>query len=460
LDSWRRPIAILIPLSIAGLLVGAAVGPVTGLAVVCCILALIVLIHLRDLAALQTWLKDPRPETMPNVSGAWDPAFSQLARMVRSQRRSSAELKVTLDQFRLAAAAIPDGVCMLDDGNRLEWCNPSAKLHLGLDATLDTGMHVANLVRQPEFVEFLSREADGKPLRLKVARGDDDLVLSLQLVPYGSEKKLLMSQDITPIERVDTLRRDFVANVSHELRTPITVVAGFIETIADLQKPSPELIERAIHLMRDQTLRMQRLVEDLLTLSRLESEQNPVREANVDVHQLARDLYVDARALSKGKHHLQLSLESDAWLSGSEDELRSAFGNLISNAVRYTPEGGTITIGWGARGEEGVFWVKDTGIGIEPIHVPRLTERFYRVDRSRSRATGGTGLGLAIVKHVVNRHQGRLEVVSELDEGSTFSVFFPHVRLIAPPAERVASVREGATEPGREPLAQGRVEVR
>ena len=460
MDSWRRPITIMILLAIAGLIVGAALGPVPGLAVVCALLALLVVLHLRDLTALQTWLKDPRPETMPEVSGAWDPAFSQLARMIRSQRRSSAELKVTLDRFRLAAAAIPDGVCMLDGGDRVEWCNPSAESHLGLDATRDTGSHITNLVRQPEFVAFLSREVDGKPMRLKVPRGDRDLVLSLQVVPYGSEQKLLMSRDITPIEQVETLRRDFVANVSHELRTPITVVAGFIETIADMPKPSPELLQRSIHLMRDQTLRMQRLVEDLLTLSRLETEQNPIREGAVDVPELARELRADARGLSNGKHRVQLSLESDAGLSGSEDELRSAFGNLISNAVRYTPEGGAITIGWSRRGLDAAFWVRDTGIGIEPQHIPRLTERFYRVDRSRSRSTGGTGLGLAIVKHVVNRHQARLEVTSEPGKGSTFSVVFPHARLIALPSEKTASAREAVAEPDREPVAQDRVEIR
>jgi two-component system phosphate regulon sensor histidine kinase PhoR len=216
-------------LASVGLLVDAAAGPVAGLAVVCAVLALLVFVHLRDLGALQTWLKDPRPETMPNVSGAWDPAFSHLARLIRSQRRSSAELKITLDRFRLAAAAIPDGVCMLDRGDHVEWCNPSAELHLGLDATRDIGSRITNLVRQPEFVAFLSDDPDGTPLRLKFTRGERELVLSLQIVPYGRDQKLLMSRDITRIEQVETVRRDFVANVSHELRTPITVVSGFIE---------------------------------------------------------------------------------------------------------------------------------------------------------------------------------------------------------------------------------------
>jgi two-component system phosphate regulon sensor histidine kinase PhoR len=314
-------------------------------------------------------------------------------------------------------------------------------------------------MRHPEFVAVLGAEPDGPPLRIKVTRDGRELALALQVVPYGEEQKLLLSRDVTRFEEVETIRRDFVANVSHELRTPITVVAGFLENLADMPKPLPELLERSVHLMRDQTLRMQRLVEDLLTLSRLESEQYPLKEARVDVCDLARKLGADARGLSHGRHRLQLDVDSRSWLNGSEDELRSAFGNLVSNAVRYTPEGGRITIGWSSRGTEAVFWVQDTGIGIEPEHIPRLTERFYRVDRSRSRATGGTGLGLAIVKHVLHRHQARLEIVSEPGKGSTFSVVFPHARVLETPPDKTASARDTPAEPDGEPVAQRRFEV-
>jgi len=348
---------------------------------------------------------------------------------------------------------------MLDVSDRIEWCNPGAEVHLGLDAKRDGGILITNLVRHPEFVAFLGAEPTAPPLRLKVTRDGRELALSLQVVPYGEEQKLLLSRDVTRFEEVETIRRDFVANVSHELRTPITVVAGFLENLADTPKPPPELLERSVHLMRDQTLRMQRLVEDLLTLSRLESEQYPLKEAPVDVCDLARKLGADARGLSHGRHRVRLDLESRSWLNGSEDELRSAFGNLVSNAVRYTPEGGRITIGWSSRGTESVFWVQDTGIGIEPEHIPRLTERFYRVDRSRSRSTGGTGLGLAIVKHVLHRHQARLEVASEPGKGSTFSVVFPEARVLATPPEKTASPADAPAESGSEPVAQRRFEV-
>jgi two-component system phosphate regulon sensor histidine kinase PhoR len=226
------------------------------------------------------------------------------------------------------------------------------------------------------------------------------------------------------------MRRDFVANVSHELRTPLTVLCGFLETISDAGAADGELLRRSLPLMAEQSRRMQRLVEDLLTLSRLESSHNPPREEEIDVAQLARVLHQDALALSAGRHRVLLDVKCDDALLAAEEELRSAFGNLISNAVRYTQERGEVTIGWRRRGEEALFSVQDTGIGIAPQHIPRLTERFYRVDRSRSRETGGTGLGLAIVKHVLSRHQGRLEIESEPGRGSTFSAVFPAERLI------------------------------
>ena len=295
------------------------------------------------------------------------------------------------------------------------------------------GQSITFLVRQPQFVEYLKRQG-GDPLTLKQSRGAD-YILSVQVVPYGNRQKLVISRDVTDLERVETMRRDFIENVSHELRTPLTVLCGFLETLSDTGGTDGELLRRSLPLMADQARRMQRLVEDLLTLSRLESSHNPPREEEIDVGELARDLHQDALALSGGRHRVLLDVKCRDGLLAAEEELRSAFGNLISNAVRYTQERGEVTIGWRRQGEEAVFSVHDTGIGIAPQHIPRLTERFYRVDRSRSRETGGTGLGLAIVKHVLSRHQGRLETTSEPGRGSTFSAVFPAERLIARPAE-------------------------
>jgi len=240
----------------------------------------------------------------------------------------------------------------------------------------------------------------------------------------------LLSRDITRWERMETTRQDFVANVSHELRTPLTVLGGFLETLSDMREPDPAMLRRSLELMSEQATRMQRLVEDLLTLSKLESTQNPLREDFVDLPEMARALVRDAQALSNGRHRFILRVESEVGLNGNAEELGSALFNLISNAVRYTPENGEIEVSWSKHDSETVFAVRDTGIGIEPDHIPRLTERFYRVDRSRSRASGGTGLGLAIVKHVLSRHQARLEIESEPGKGSTFSAVFPPTRVL------------------------------
>jgi len=272
---------------------------------------------------------------------------------------------------------------------------------------------------------------------VRVSTDESDRVMSLQLVPFGERQKLLLGRDITRWERLETTRRDFIANVSHELRTPLTVVRGFLETLEDMEKPDAEMTRRSIRLMAQQTNRMTRLVEDLLTLSRLESAQNPLREEDVNVPELLRSLHQDAVALSAGRHRIRLRIDASYWLKGNTEELRSAFGNLLSNAVRYTPEGGEIELSWTRTDGQVAFGVRDNGIGIEPQHIDRLTERFYRVDKSRSRETGGTGLGLAIVKHVLMRHQARLDIESSPGRGSLFSVVFPDTRLL--PARAVSA---------------------
>ncbi len=425
---WGAYLTLLLLLALASLIAWAVAGVPAALGVAAAALMALLLHHLRHIARLARWLRDPASETVPDGSGLWDDIFAELYRMLRRQRQSESKLTASLEEFQQAGAAMPDGMVILNAADRIEWCNPMAEQHFGLDRARDFGQSITYLVRQPQFVEYLQRQNDGEPLTLRQWRGAD-YVLSVQLVPYGDRQKLVISRDITDLDRVETIRRDFIANVSHELRTPLTVLCGFLETIAD-SGADGELLRRSLPLMTDQSRRMQRLVEDLLVLSRLESSNNPPREEEIDVPELARALYQDALALSAGRHRLLLDVATGDWLRGAEEELSSAFGNLITNAVRYTPERGEVVIGWRRRGAEVVFSVRDSGIGIAPQHIPRLTERFYRVDRSRSRETGGTGLGLAIVKHVLNRHQGRLEIMSELDRGSTFTAAFPAERRI------------------------------
>jgi len=427
---WGRSLTLLALLALACMVVWPIFGATAAVGLFAAVLLGSVFLHLRNISRLLQWLRNPKPDAVPQAFGIWDEVFAVLYRMLRHQRQSETQLAETLNDFRLATAAMPDGMVILDQGDRIEWCNPKAQQHFGLDRERDSGQQITYLVRHPQFAEKLHSRNYSEPLTLRQSRAAD-LVLSVQIVPYGDRQNLVISRDITELERVETMRRDFVANVSHELRTPLTVLAGFLETISDMKAPEAGLLARALPLMMDQTRRMQHLVEDLLTLSRLETSGNPLHDERVNVPRLARALYQDALALSAGRHRVALDVESEDWLAGSEHELRSAFSNMLSNAIRYTPEGGEVAIAWKRQGDQAAFAVRDSGIGIQPQHIPRLTERFYRVDRSRSRETGGTGLGLAIVKHVLNRHQGWLEIMSEPERGSTFVALFPAQRVIA-----------------------------
>lgn len=427
---WGRPLSTVVLIGVIALVSWPMLGSRATLVFLSLMLLGLLLHHLRNLSLLYRWLQNPRVQGLPVGSGAWEYLSSLMLRMLRRQRETEQRLGEALSRFELAGAALPDAVVILDDTDRIEWCNPKAEDYFGLDNQRDRGQLITYILRQPQFVEHLASNHASEPLVLKMLRPGGEMVLAVQQVPYGDSRKLILGRDITRWERLETTRRDFVANVSHEMRTPLTVVSGFLETLEDMNAPDPAMTKRAIELMRQQTSRMTRLVEDLLTLSRLESTQNPLREENVNVPEMLRALHEDAHVLSAGRHRILVKLASAEWLKGNGDELRSAFGNLISNAVRYTPENGEIEIRWELRDGHPTFAVHDTGIGIEPQHIDRLTERFYRVDRSRSRETGGTGLGLAIVKHVLNRHQGRLDIQSAPGSGSTFSVLFPDTRRL------------------------------
>jgi two-component system, OmpR family, phosphate regulon sensor histidine kinase PhoR len=428
---WGRPLTTLVLIGIAALFAWPILGGRGALVLLSVLLLVLLLHHLRNLSALHRWLQSPKLESVPVGTGAWEYVFSPLLRMLKRQKQSEAGLSAALDRFQLAGSALPDAVVILDQSDQIEWCNPKAEEYFGLDLKRDRGQQITYLLRQPQFVEHLETADASEPVMMRMLRENGEMVLAVQQVPYGDHRKLILGRDITRWERLETTRRDFVANVSHELRTPLTVVAGFLETLEDMRTPDPEMTRRSLQLMMQQTSRMTHLVEDLLTLSRLESTQNPPREEDVNIPELVRALHQDALVLSAGRHRIRMKLGTNAWLRGSAEELRSAFGNLVSNAVRYTPEHGEIEIRWEVlAGGEPAYSVQDTGIGIEPQHIDRLTERFYRVDRSRSRETGGTGLGLAIVKHVLMRHQAHLAVASEPGKGSTFSVVFPQARRL------------------------------
>ncbi len=385
-------------------------------------------LHAAQLAAFLRWLRKPARDALPPGRGAWERALASLHRYLKDRDEERDRLRAALARFREAGRALPDGVVILDREFHIEWANPTAARHFAIDVRRDLGQPVAHFVRQPDFVRWLAAGDFREPLTLRGARGG--AVLLVRLIEFGDEQKLLNSRDITAQERLETMRRDFVANVSHELKTPITVLAGFVETLGDAKiEMTAAQRRRYLGLMAEQTKRMQQLIEDLLTLSALESSHAPEDERPIAVRPLLEQLADEARALSAGRHAISVRVEAGGRLLGSRRELHSAFSNLVSNAVRYTPEGGRVALVWRADGTRGVFAVEDTGIGVEPRHIPRLTERFYRVDSGRSRDTGGTGLGLAIVKHVLTRHQASLEVESRLGQGSTFRAVFPAARL-------------------------------
>jgi two-component system phosphate regulon sensor histidine kinase PhoR len=421
---YRRTLLTLAGFAVPAGLVALVFGPAWGWGSFALALLGVVFWHTRHLARLQRWLAHPLPGAVPEGQGIWDEALAALHRLERETARREEGLADALARMRRAVQALPDGVVILDSANRIEWFNRTAEVQLQLDPGADLGQNIANLVREPEFIDYLDSSEDS----VRISRGPA-LALSLQLIPFGQSQKMLLSRDVTQAERVDVMRRDFVANVSHELRTPLTVLVGFLETVQEL-KLDPQRMRDYLGMMQEQAARMQRIIEDLLTLSALDSAPPASDERQIAVRPLLLRLKADAEALSGGRHTIKMQLEETrGGLLGVESELVSAFGNLVSNAIRYTPAGGTITLAWREGPEGGRFSVEDTGIGIDAEHIPRLTERFYRVDRSRSRETGGTGLGLAIAKHALARHEATLEIESDPGKGSRFSARFPARRL-------------------------------
>ncbi|MHB1677233.1 MAG: phosphate regulon sensor histidine kinase PhoR [Sulfuriferula sp.] len=428
-EFWWRPLMILLALSAGALGAGMSWGVTAGLLVAITGLIAYLGYHTYYLALLSNWLLKGETARIPVAIGAWDEIFYALDRLVRLHKRSNSKLFAVLDRFEHAAQAIPDGIVMLNDADQIDWFNPAACRHFGLDDKSDRGQFIGYLIRQSSFHDYLSGDDYRWPFVMK-SPCSRDVTLSVQMVPFGDKQKMLISRDVTQFEMVEAMRRDFVANVSHELRTPLTVVGGFLETFLDMRNIPPEDFYKYCDLMQQQTERMRRLVEDLLALSRLESPQNRLVETRVDMAHLIESLHQDALSLSAGRHPITLINDSDDDLLGNADELISGLGNLVSNAVRYTPAGKEITLRWGWRDQELCFSVQDRGEGIDAQHISRLTERFYRVDRGRSRETGGTGLGLAIAKHVLTRHHGRLVIESKVGQGSCFSACFPLSRVV------------------------------
>lgn len=397
-----------------------------------------VVVDLARGARLLAWLRRGNVSSVELTSGLWGEVSERTRRLVRTREQQARDSDNRLQDFLAALQASPNGVVLLDSDGRIEWFNQTAAAHFGFDAQRDLLQHFGNLVRDPGFAAYYASHDYRRDVTVP---GRDNtptrpVTLSVQLHPYGEGRRLVLSRDVTAVEQAEAMRRDFVANVTHEIRTPLTVLTGFVETLQTLQLNEQER-ERYLALMSQQALRMQTLVSDLLTLSRIEGFPLPGTSDWVPLRWLTQQLEHEARALSAALgstgaslHELHFSAMPDIEIAGSANELLSAMSNLVGNAIRYTPAGGSVRVKMQLLDDgRAEFSVQDTGPGIAPEHIPRLTERFYRVDRSRSRETGGTGLGLAIVKHVLQRHGAELKIESWPGKGSVFAMVFPASRL-------------------------------
>ncbi len=381
--------------------------------------------HLFNLVRLLRWFQEGKRFHPPEVSGVWEEVFYNIYRLQQRNRLRRRRIVRMLNRFQEATAVMPDATAVLGIQGEIEWWNNAAGELFGLHVPLDRGRRIVNLVRHPVFTEFFA-SGDYTATVQFPSPVNEQVMLAVRVVPYGKDHLLLVGRDITPIYRLEQVRRDFIANVSHELRTPLTVIGGFLETMSEDEDEWAHRWGRSLHLMRQQASRMQHLVEDLLLLSRLEMERGLHSRDVVVVSGVLAGIREEAVALSgERRHAIHLEADPRVRLQGNGEELRSAFSNLVFNAVQYTPPGGDIHIRWYADAAGAHLEVGDTGVGIAAEHIPRLTERFYRVDAARSRESGGTGLGLAIVKHALHRHDAHLGIESELGKGSTFTCHFP-----------------------------------
>ena len=386
--------------------------------------------HLVNLFRVDWWLRHRGFAEPPDVGGAWGDAITHIVRLHRRKRFHKQRFVQLFRQIQRSTAALPDGVVILNDQREIAWFNRMAAHLLNLRRTADLGLRIDNLVRQPEFARYLNEGQYANPIVIRTG-ATDGLYLSLQIVPYGEGQLLLLARDVSRQMRLENMRKDFVANASHELRSPLTVISGYLETLS--QDPALDSdLAAPVAEMRRQAERMTTIIGDLLELSRLESDESEVEGAPVDVAALLSMLRKDVLARADHPREVRVRVETTASLIGNESEIHSAFSNLVDNAAKYTPADGSIEMRWWVDADGGHFAVTDTGIGIPTEHIPRLTERFYRVDPGRSRGTGGSGLGLAIVKHVLQRHGASLDIQSVQGRGSVFSCHFPSYRIGKP----------------------------
>jgi two-component system phosphate regulon sensor histidine kinase PhoR len=388
-------------------------------------LLIYVMWNLYNLNQLSKWLTKPSKQT-PEVIGIWDEVYYQLYQLYKRQRKSKRKLTSILNRFRKSTQALPYATIILNPLNEIEWFNPAASQMFNLHSKIDVGQRIDNLIRQPEFSKYLVKKKFSQPLHLMIKQKK----ILMSITPYGNSQYLISASDITTRTQLDDMRRDFISNASHELRTPLTVMTGYVEF---LQHKAEEPEKTPLDKIQQQIERMNKIITELIELARIESSPAIDYDSEVDLETLLNEVYNEALALDKNEHDIKLVVDACdrhlLKLNGSHNELRIAFSNLLTNAIRYTPQRGSIKMFCSINDTNISIGVQDSGPGISYQHIPRLTERFYRVDEGRSRGKGGTGLGLAIVKHVLDRHNANLHIQSTVGEGSIFRCDFPLARV-------------------------------
>ncbi len=426
-NSWLKELSQFLWLGLVVVVVGLLLGHVT-------LLLLLYLLgylgwYFYNLKRLESWLRKGKKSDPPQAGGLWGEMFNGIYRLQQRSRKRNKRLVKFLNRFRETTSALPYGVIVLRQQGDIEWWNDAAQSLLDLKYPQDVGQRMGNLIRHPRFNAYIRGEIDQRDVVIPSPL-DDQVMLNIRIIPYGKDQRLVTIRDVTLIQQVEQMRRDFVANISHELRTPLTVLSGYVENLLE-QTPDEATLQHALKLMSQQTRRMQHLTEDLMLLSSLENNGGTVKQEVVNVAQMLASLREEAIVLSGDKqHNIELQVDDKVQLRGNPKELDSVFTNLVVNAINYTPAKGRITIRWYGDETGAHFEVEDTGIGIASHHIARLTERFYRVDVARSRATGGSGLGLAIVKHAMQQNQGKLHIESELGRGSRFICDFPRKLVV------------------------------
>jgi two-component system phosphate regulon sensor histidine kinase PhoR len=421
-EFWRIVLVV-----VTALLVGSLLNQVV--LALCVALLLYTFRNLFNLQRLANWLGEPDANRIPIKFGLWGGIYSQIARITGRQAQREQRLKNMLNEYASSTSALPDATVALDPQGRIRWFNDAASRLLGLHTAKDIGQPLMNLFRNPEVAALLKQRDFGRRLQAD-APGHPEKRLEVRLAPYGEGQVLLLAQDITDRLRQERVRKDFVANVSHELRTPLTVLSGFIENLQADEELAGTRLQRPLDVMGQQAARMRQIVEDLLLLARLESESGNDRHEPVDIDELMRQVVADTAEIAEPGPSIRIETHTAVRVAGDPKQLRSALTNLVVNAIHHTPADGSIVLVWRKAGDAGVLEVIDSGEGIAAEHLPRLTERFYRVDAGRSRERGGTGLGLAIVKHVLHRHDAVLQIESQPGQGSCFRMRFPPESLI------------------------------